>query len=53
LIITNTIDFKEFKAIYDIIGKKITELDFKSNILSKYCSANEGITLQGFKDWFL
>ncbi len=29
LVISNTIDFKEFKGIYDIIGKKITELEFK------------------------
>jgi hypothetical protein len=28
LIISNTIDFKEFKGLYDIIGKKITELEF-------------------------
>jgi hypothetical protein len=28
LVISNTIDFKEFKGLYDIIGKKITELEF-------------------------
>lgn len=34
LIISNTIDFKEMKGLYDIIGKKITEIEFKQNILS-------------------
>lgn len=29
LVISNTIDFKEFKGLCDIIGKKITELEFK------------------------
>lgn len=53
LIISNTIDFKEFKGLYDIIGKKINELEFKTNILSKFCSADEGLTIQGFKDWFI
>jgi hypothetical protein len=28
LVISNTIDFKEFKALYDIIGKKITEPEY-------------------------
>jgi hypothetical protein len=30
LVISNTIDFKEFKGFYEIIGKRITELEFKS-----------------------
>ena len=28
LVISNTIDFKEFKALYEIIGKKITEVEY-------------------------
>jgi hypothetical protein len=30
LVISNTIDFKEFSGFYEIIGKKITEIEFKS-----------------------
>jgi len=29
LIISNTIDFTEFKGFFDIIGKKISETEFK------------------------
>jgi len=29
LVISNTIDYKEFKALYEIIGKKISEAEFK------------------------
>ena len=53
MVISNTIDFKEFKGLYDIIGKKITELEFKTNILSSYCSSEGGLTEKGFKQWFV
>lgn len=53
LVISNTIDFKEFKGLYDIIGKKITELEFKSNILTQYCSHDNSLTEKGFKQWFV
>lgn len=52
LVISNTIDFKEFKGFYDIIGKKITELEFNQQILGIYNSNEEGITLFGFQQWF-
>lgn len=44
LVITNTMDFKEFKGLYDIIGKKITEVEFKQSILGKYNSCESGLT---------
>lgn len=53
LVISNTIDFKEFKGLYDIIGKKITEIEFKHLILPNYCSSEGGFTLKGFKQWFI
>ena len=42
LVINNTIDFKEFKGLYDIIGKKITELEYKNQILPNFNSTDEG-----------
>jgi hypothetical protein len=48
LVITNTMDFKEFKGLYDIIGKKITEIEFKTVITTKYCSTEGGVTQKGF-----
>src|SRR5438132_816847 len=53
LVISNTIDFKEFKGLYDIIGKKLTEVEFKQNVLSQYCSSEGGLTEKGFKQWFI
>jgi len=53
LVISNSIDFKEFKALYDIIGKKITELDYQSQIVSKYNSYETSLTQKGFTDWFI
>ena len=53
LVISNTIDFKEFKGLQEILGRKITELEFKNEILGKYTTINNGITIDGFTDWFL
>jgi hypothetical protein len=52
-VISHTIDFKEFKAFLDILGKPLKdELQFKEQILSKFNSNDTGITLRGFKDWW-
>ena len=40
LVVSNTVDFKEFKGLCEIIGKKITEIEFKNNILTNYTSIN-------------
>lgn len=53
LVISNTIDFKEFKALYDIIGKKITELEYQTQIIGKYNSFENSVTQKGFTDWFV
>jgi len=52
LVISNTIDFKEFSQFCAIIGLKMTEPEFKSGVLARYCSSEGGITLRGFKNWF-
>ena len=44
LVISNTIDFKEFKALYDIIGKKITEIEYNAQILNRYNTFENAIT---------
>ena len=53
LVISNTIDFKELKALYDIVGKKITEPEYQSQLLTKYNSFESALTLKGFSDWFI
>lgn len=53
LVISNTIDFKEFKGLFEIIGRNITEVDFKSRILANYTSFEGALTQKGFRDWFV
>ena len=50
--ITNSIEFEEFKDMYDTIGEQITAAEFDGNILKNYCSFNKGLTLKGFKAFF-
>lgn len=51
--VSNTIDFKEFKAVYEILGKKITELEYNNQILNKYNNFEKALTQKGFTDWFI
>lgn len=53
LVISNSIDFKEFKALCDIIGKNITEQQYEAEIQSKYQNLDGNLTLIGFTEWFL
>ncbi len=53
LVISNTIDYKEFLGLYEIIGKKITEIEFKNAIIGNYISRNGELTMKGFRDWFV
>ena len=52
LVITNTMDFKEFQQLSTIIGLKTTDIEFKNNILPNYCCSNSGLTKRGFRAWF-
>jgi hypothetical protein len=38
----------EFKGFFNCIGKSISESEFKSQILEKYCSSTLGLTQSGF-----
>ncbi len=54
LVINHSIDFKEFSGFFEIIGKKITDLQFKSDILGEFNShPDKGLTMRGFRDWWL
>jgi hypothetical protein len=54
LVITNSVDYKEFNDFYTVIGKQkiATELEFKTQILDSYNSTDKVLTLQGFKEWW-
>jgi hypothetical protein len=47
------LQFPEFEDFFQAIGFKINENEFQTEILNKYCSSVEGLTLQGFKDLML
>lgn len=53
LVISNSIDFKEFKAFCDIIGKPLTEIQYNDEVAKKYQSLEGNLTLKGFTEWFL
>lgn len=50
-LITNSIDYNEFKDFYETCGKTITEIEFNDSILGKYCSKDKGLTLKGLKEF--
>ena len=53
LVISNSIDFKEFKIFLEIVGQHLADpAQFKDQYLSKYNSHDGGITLKGFLDWW-
>ena len=47
--ISNSIDYEEFKEFYDTVGQEMSQSDYQSLILDKYCSTAKGLTLKGFK----
>eukprot|EP00347_Sterkiella_histriomuscorum_P008050 403346565 len=50
----NTVPFREFNGILETIGKAALkdEIAYKSEILTKYNSYEDGLTLRGFFDWW-
>ena len=49
--ISNSLDFSEFKDMFEVIGWTITQEDF-NGIAKKLCSTSRGITLKGFKEFW-
>lgn len=52
MLLNRELSYQEFKGFYECIEKTITEKEFKTEILGKYCSTHEGLTSRGFEDWF-
>lgn len=50
--ITNSIEYEEFKDFYETVGQQITLVEFNEKILKNYCSKDKGLTLKGFKEFF-
>jgi len=54
LVISNTIECKEFMGFTQIVGKTTVkdEASFKALVLDKYNSNDQGLTLKGFLQWW-
>jgi len=54
LVITNSLDFKEFNDFLNVLGKAklASDVEFKNQVLSKFNSNEKAITLKGFKQWW-
>jgi len=52
MLLNRELSYTEFRGFYECIGKNLTEAEFKSDILDKYCSTSRGITFRGFKDFW-
>lgn len=47
------LQYPEFEDFFQCIGFKITDQEFASQILEKYCSTADGLTFQGFRDFMI
>ena len=47
------LQYQEFEDLFTCLGFKITEQEFQSQILDKYCSTTDGLTFQGFRQFML
>jgi hypothetical protein len=53
LVVSGTIDFKEFKGFLEIIGKTIKdEKEFNETVANKFVSYKNALTVRGFKEWW-
>ena len=50
--ISNSIDFAEFKDMFDTMGMPLTKEEYDSDIAGKFCSTSRGVTLKGFKEFW-
>jgi Calpain family cysteine protease/Calpain large subunit, domain III len=48
-----TLKFDNFKKIFEASGKTLTEIEFKQKVLKKFINKDDGITLPGFKNYFI
>ncbi|CAI2386182.1 unnamed protein product [Moneuplotes crassus] len=52
MLLNRELSYTEFRGFYECLGKNLSEAEFRSEILEKYCSSNRGITLRGFKEFW-
>jgi len=53
-VISNSLDFEEFQEFYGKVGVKVTESEFKTNVMKKFCHSSAGsINRRGFSDFWI
>jgi len=53
MLLNRELTYTEFKGICECINRKLTEEEFKSEFLNKFCSTSKGLTYRGFRDFFI
>ena len=53
MLLNRELSFTEFKGFYECINRSLTELEYKQKVLKRYCSTENGLSLKGFKDFFV
>ena len=52
MLLNRELSYIEFKGFYECLNKNLSEKEFKTQILDKYCSTAKGLSLRGFLDFF-
>jgi len=53
MLLIRELTFCEFKGFCECIGRQLTEKEFQNEYLNRFNSTEKGLTLQGFKDFWL
>ncbi len=53
MLLNKELTYAEFKGVCECINKKLSEEEFRSEFLVKFCSTSKGLTYRGFRDFFV
>ncbi|OMJ86345.1 hypothetical protein SteCoe_12132 [Stentor coeruleus] len=53
MLLNRELSYTEFKGFYECINRSLTEIEYKQKVLKRYCSTENGLSLKGFKDFFI
>ncbi len=53
MLMNRELTFVEFKGFYECLDRKITEEEFKAQILTNFAASGKGVTLRGLKQFFI
>ena len=53
MLLNRELSYTEFKGFYECINRSLTEAEYKQKVLKRYCSTENGLSLKGFKDFFI